>query len=191
MIAKRKRYNVWDLLSDVGGFNDGLILVGYFLTSAYTAASFKTKFLASIYYDVNSDRNNKGSRPSINNGVPFDPTAASFHMALSSAKKLKQSFLSNLLRCLCQGRRERKMNTRLMGNLRTQLDIRSFLKMYLDVRLLSKRILSKNQRKLFSYQRDRLPIVEDTDSFESDLDVDEDVRKPREVQEFIKMATQY
>ena len=27
VIEKRTRYSVWDLLGDVGGFNDGLILV--------------------------------------------------------------------------------------------------------------------------------------------------------------------
>ena len=57
VIEKRIRYNVWDLLGDVGGFNDGLILVCQLLTGAYTAASFKTKFLASIFYDSNRDDN--------------------------------------------------------------------------------------------------------------------------------------
>ena len=28
VIEKRTRYSIWDLLGDVGGFNDGLILVG-------------------------------------------------------------------------------------------------------------------------------------------------------------------
>ena len=53
-----------------------------------------------------------------------------------------------------------------------QLDLRSFMKMYLDVRLLLKRTLIEPQRKLFAYQRDRLPMLEDEDSFDSDLDVD-------------------
>ena len=55
VIQKRIRYSVWDLLGDVGGLNDGLILVCSLLTSAYTAASFKTKFLASIFFDSNRD----------------------------------------------------------------------------------------------------------------------------------------
>ena len=57
VIEKRIRYSVWDLLGDVGGFNDGLMLVCQILTGAYTAASFKTKFLASIFYDSNEDAN--------------------------------------------------------------------------------------------------------------------------------------
>ena len=59
MIEKRTRYTIWDLLGDVGGFNDGLVLVLQILTSAYTAVSFKTQFLASIYYDSNSDARNR------------------------------------------------------------------------------------------------------------------------------------
>ena len=55
MIEKRTRYSIWDLLGDVGGFNDGLILVCKFLTAAYSAASFNTKFLAATFYDSNRD----------------------------------------------------------------------------------------------------------------------------------------
>ena len=54
MIEKRTRYTIWDMLGDVGGFNDGLILVCQLLTSAYTAVSFKTQFLTSIYIDDSS-----------------------------------------------------------------------------------------------------------------------------------------
>ena len=45
VIEKRTRYTIWDLLGDVGGFNDGLTLVCQLLTSVYTAVSFKTQFL--------------------------------------------------------------------------------------------------------------------------------------------------
>ena len=40
-IIERTRYNVWDLLGDVGGLNDGLHLLGSFLFSSYAAFSFK------------------------------------------------------------------------------------------------------------------------------------------------------
>lgn len=40
VIEKRSRYTIWDLLGDVGGFNDGLILVCQLLTSFYAAVSF-------------------------------------------------------------------------------------------------------------------------------------------------------
>ena len=61
VVEKRSRYTVWDLLGDVGGFNDGLVLVCQLLTSFYTAISFKTKFLASTYFDSDSDANSRSS----------------------------------------------------------------------------------------------------------------------------------
>ena len=44
-IEQRVRYNVWDLLGDVGGFYDGLYLIGYFLMAAYSATSFNIDVL--------------------------------------------------------------------------------------------------------------------------------------------------
>ena len=66
-----------------------------------------------------------------------------------------------------------------MDRMKKQLDIRSFLKMYLDVRLLIKRTMTESQRKLFAYQRDRLPMLEDEESFDSDLEVELDIYKPK------------
>ena len=51
-ILERTRYNCWDLLGDVGGFNDGLNLVGSFLMSTYAAFSFKQSILKNIKVDV-------------------------------------------------------------------------------------------------------------------------------------------
>ena len=51
--------------------------------------------------------------------------------------------------------------------------------MYLDVRLLIKRTMTESQRKLFAYQRDRLPMLEDEESFDSDLEVELDIYKPK------------
>lgn len=39
------RYNVWDLLGDVGGFNDGLVLLCSIFMSSYSAFAFKTEIL--------------------------------------------------------------------------------------------------------------------------------------------------
>ena len=63
--------------------------------------------------------------------------------------------------------------------------------MYLDVRLLINRILSKDQRKLFALQRDRLPMLEEEESFESELHADQDIRYPEAMKEFANMIAQY
>ena len=44
-VASRTRYNAWDLLADVGGFSDGLNLLGYILTSIYASLAFKADYL--------------------------------------------------------------------------------------------------------------------------------------------------
>ena len=54
VIEQRTRYNIWDLLGDVGGFNDGLMLVLEVLTGAYTAASFTTSFIGQQSFSDNS-----------------------------------------------------------------------------------------------------------------------------------------
>ena len=39
-VESRVRYNCWDLLGDVGGFNDGLYLVCSMLLSTYAGFAF-------------------------------------------------------------------------------------------------------------------------------------------------------
>ena len=50
-IIERTRYHVWNLLADVGGFNDGLHLVGFFLISSYASFSFKQSILKNVKVD--------------------------------------------------------------------------------------------------------------------------------------------
>ena len=78
-----------------------------------------------------------------------------------------------------------------MDKVEKQLDIRSFLKMYLDVRLLLKRVFTKDQRRIFAFQRDRLPLMHDEDSFDSDLDVDHNIHSEKVVEEFTSLVGEY
>ena len=52
---KRVRYSVWNLISDVGGFSDGLYLVCSIFMSTYSAMAFQTAFLNKSYYDSGKD----------------------------------------------------------------------------------------------------------------------------------------
>ncbi len=45
-------------------------------------------------------------------------------------------------------------------------------------------MLTKHQRKLFAYQL-TMPKEEDEDSFDSDLDLDQDIRGPEAVKKFV------
>ncbi len=44
-IEARTKYNIWDLLGDVGGFNDGLFLVVSLLMAPISQLSFVTDYL--------------------------------------------------------------------------------------------------------------------------------------------------
>ena len=50
-IIERTRYNVWDLLGDVGGFNDGLYLICSLLISTYSAFSFNKSIIENTFVD--------------------------------------------------------------------------------------------------------------------------------------------
>ena len=44
-IQERTRYNFWDLLGDVGGFNDGMFLLCSLFMSSYSALAYKIDYL--------------------------------------------------------------------------------------------------------------------------------------------------
>ena len=46
---------MWDLLADVGGFKDGLMILGLLLTSLYANLSFKSDFLNGTPIDGGRD----------------------------------------------------------------------------------------------------------------------------------------
>ena len=69
--------------------------------------------------------------------------------------------------------------------------------MHLDVRLLLKRTLTKDQKGLFAFQRDRLPILEDDNSEESSnfdyyKDIGKDIYRSEKVaSEFTSLISKY
>ena len=50
LVMERKRYNLWDLLGDIGGFNDGLILVLQIFMSKYSALMFEHSIVQGSHY---------------------------------------------------------------------------------------------------------------------------------------------
>ena len=70
-MESRVRYTFWDLLGDVGGFNDGLILMCSLFMSGFSAFAFNTDFLNKSYYDtVDKPAKNKPStRKDVYKGV--------------------------------------------------------------------------------------------------------------------------
>ena len=59
-VQARARYNMWDLLGDIGGFYDGLIIVASILFGAYGSFAFHSDLLGGTPYDDdNSPANNQ------------------------------------------------------------------------------------------------------------------------------------
>ena len=53
-IHSRTRYNFWDLLGDVGGFNDGLVLLCSLLMAPYSEFAFKSDYFKTSSIDSDS-----------------------------------------------------------------------------------------------------------------------------------------
>ena len=47
----RTRYTIWNLISDVGGFNDGIFLCFAILMGRYSSAAFDVSYINSTYVD--------------------------------------------------------------------------------------------------------------------------------------------
>ena len=54
-IASRTRYNYWNLLGDVGGFHDGLILMSSLFMTAYASLAFQKDYLNGYITENSSD----------------------------------------------------------------------------------------------------------------------------------------
>ena len=48
-VTNRTRYNFWDLLADVGGFNDGLFLIASLIFSSYSAFAYRNDLVGNLY----------------------------------------------------------------------------------------------------------------------------------------------
>ena len=56
VIENRNRYNIWDLLADVGGFHDGLMIIGTILVSSYASLVFKKDYLDGTLVENTTDK---------------------------------------------------------------------------------------------------------------------------------------
>ena len=59
-IESRSLYTYWDLLVDVGGFNDGCFLLCSILMSFYSSIAFRNDFLKGTHYE--DEKSNKTTK---------------------------------------------------------------------------------------------------------------------------------
>ena len=187
-VLKRTRYNVWDLLGDVGGFNDGLNLVASLIFSFYSTFAFSKDLINSTHIDGDKKSLKNKSTKALENPQRYQATAnmirnsgpeskfildASkvpiFKRGLNQAKLLKHSiYLALKETFLCANKKERKLKERLMNRIDKSLDIRNIIESQAILLTLLRRTMNKQQRKLFHYQRDRLLAPADSSNSSSD-----------------------
>lgn len=183
-IESRSRYNFWDLLGDVGGFHDGIILVFSLFMGSFSALAFKVDFLN--FSQVDNDASRSGSsRPRIpsterqsiellkqNQDCTLDSqTLRALQRTVGMTTVLKDSILSYLGRCfgsLCRKKsKKERLQAKIMDNLDHRLDIRHLLRDLTKLSLFVKHMLTPQQELLLALQKKRLPCLADTDSADS------------------------
>ena len=161
----RKRYNIWDLLGDVGGFHDGLILVFSLFMSSYSALAFKIDYLKSTQVDdgslsksdrrgrgeIHAKRNRQNTTASIellkkNQDCKVDQeTLSLFVKTLKQTATLKDSMIGRLFCCLSACRpktKKERLSAKVMDDLVSGLDIRHLINDLSMLKLLAKHILT-------------------------------------------------
>ena len=64
-VESRTRYNFWDLLGDVGGFHDGLLLVASLFMGLVARIAFEKEYLNGKLSDGAGDRHDKAFQSSV------------------------------------------------------------------------------------------------------------------------------
>ena len=107
---KRVRYSIWNLISDVGGFSDGIYLVLRIFMTTYSGMAFKTNFLNRSYFDSDSnpreqqDVDYRNTFDDLQQGrckVVGERLLKVISRALKAPAQLKQSFLKNIYCWYC------------------------------------------------------------------------------------------
>ena len=142
-VTTRTRYNVWDLLSDVGGFNDGLFLVASIVMSSYSAFQYKKDLLSQFKVDGDSKSSNRSHSRGFKTSLAYNNVAHSikngsfqnlpemerddtkvFSWGLKKATILKHNFFMSLQETFkCADKKERKVKEKLLERIDNHLDI--------------------------------------------------------------------
>ena len=134
---------MWDLLSDVGGFNDGLFLVASIVMSSYSAFQYKKDLLSQFKVDGDSKSSNRSHSRGFKTSLAYNNVAHSikngsfqnlpeterddtkvFSWGLKKATILKHNFFMSLQETFkCADKKERKVKEKLLERIDNHLDI--------------------------------------------------------------------
>ena len=71
-VQARTRFSIWDLIGNVGGFNDGVFLFCSFFMGSFASNSFAVNYLNSQYVEGANNPNDPKSRGQIHPKPPRD-----------------------------------------------------------------------------------------------------------------------
>ena len=158
-IIERTRYNLWDILGDVGGFNDGLYLVFELLFSSYAAFSYKQSILKNVKVDSEALKKTFKSAQ-IENSVPYQSVIDSinsqngfqcqvdtdmisvFSWGLKRATSLRHSFFEAIKESFKTSKRK-KFKNRIMDRIDRHIDIRNIIEGHVTLNILLRRTFTK------------------------------------------------
>lgn len=216
-IEIRSRTTVWDLLGNVGGFKEGLMIVVSLLMTPYSEFAFKMDYMANNSVDKDSaDTSTKAkafkhstyyrktakalqTEEQMKASFAFDTDVKQvFNWALGRSKTLKTTFFEALKQIVCCNKKNRKQRMLIVEQIDRHLDLRNIIQSQLTLAMLLKRTLTKDQRLLLAWQRDRLPALYLDSEDEGDLSTSggddfaaQAKRDPKHVKGFMKQMKEF
>ena len=166
-IEQRIRYNYWDLLADVGGFNDGCFLLASLFMSFYASLNFRMNYINGTHVEdenVISSRRFKqsGKLRKLFKRLQAGQQLDEQKIATLTKQRTSVTIISDsLLTCICEivccrSKEQRLVKEKIMQDFESHLDLRQIMRTQFDLRLLIKLLLREKQRVLFKHQLSRL-----------------------------------
>ena len=160
-----------EALGDFGGFNDGVLIFPAILMQIYSSRMYLQSLfsLLPVKQTKISGGRKKMKDKLDQDPSPFELTEADTEMLAEESGRLglrKNSWILNLCfsKCLCRKSRGMRLQEKAIAQFEDSLDIRSIVKTRIDLSILLRSLLSKEQLVLFRNQHARAFTAQDPSS---------------------------
>ena len=138
-VESRTRYSVWDLLGDVGGLHDGLVIFCAIFVVPFSTFSFSNDYITGKLVDDSNRQHDRAFQSSarflgvvkkISSGAnaKVDPdTLDIIAKAIRSARKFKSTIQDAIKELFCQHKRRRNIKSRMVDHMDQMLDVRQLI----------------------------------------------------------------
>ena len=160
---EREVYTFMEALGDFGGFNDGVLIIPAILMHIYSSKMYLQALFSLLpVKKIKISGARKRMKDKLNEGSssPFELTEADAQMLAKESGRVRlqtNSWLSNLcfVKCICRKSRGMRLQEKAIAQFEDSLDIRSIVKTRIDLSILLRVLLSKEQLVLFRNQHAR------------------------------------